>query len=454
MPETIVHITPRSPLPSIEDRGRRRDGRLPTRGGKGRLPCLLLIALLVGSSRNARAEDPPKAEPLITLGCCLPLTGIQQHAGRLYQKAYDLAVDWINRHGGVMVAGTSHRLQIKYRDDGSNPGATAHLVEQLITEDRADFLLGPFGGQAVQAAASVAESHRVPLIQAGSEVSSLFHQGFRYLFGMLPAPGTYLQPILELMTRLSPRPRTVGLAYADDAFDQEVALGFHATAGAMGFELVAEERFLSGAQDLATLIERLKKASPEAIIVAGHDEECRTFIRQARELGLETRLLACTAGVTDSSFRESLGTDTDYLFGVTAWDPVLKVRGKVFENSGEFVRLYEQTYQKEEPDLHVAAAATTVAVLKEAIETAGTQDPARVRDALAKMETDTIYGRVQFDADGQLKGGTFVVQVQLGKLYQIAPVQERPPLFPAPPWKERRAPAAKPTPPAGDIPGE
>ena len=55
-------------------------------------------------------------------------------------------------------------------------------------------------------------------------------------------------------------------------------------------------------------------------------------------------------------------------------------------------------------------------------ETAGTLDPAKVRDALAAMDTETFFGRIKFGATGQISSlDPPVFQLQGGKPVVIFP---------------------------------
>jgi hypothetical protein len=75
-------------------------------------------------------------------------------------------------------------------------------------------------------------------------------------------------------------------------------------------------------------------------------------------------------------------------------------------------------------------------------EVGGTDDPAAVRDTLAAMEVETLYGPVVFTEDGDghpIKMGSGVTQRQNGELEMIFPEQlaTAEPLYPVQPWSER-----------------
>lgn len=72
----------------------------------------------------------------IKLGCAISFTGGQSRSGKLYRDSYDMAVDAINKGGGVKVGGKAYRFEIVYYDDKSSPTESSKLVEKLIAEDK------------------------------------------------------------------------------------------------------------------------------------------------------------------------------------------------------------------------------------------------------------------------------------------------------------------------------
>src|SRR5947209_19122274 len=102
----------------------------------------------------------------ITLGAPLGLTGSLTKESTLTQQGYNLWLDWINARGGIVVNNVKHPVTIKYYDDTSNANQSAVLMQKLITEDKANFLLGPYGSAATATDAAIAEQHEIPTVEA------------------------------------------------------------------------------------------------------------------------------------------------------------------------------------------------------------------------------------------------------------------------------------------------
>src|SRR5438093_12154359 len=101
----------------------------------------------------------------IVLGAPLGLTGSLTKESTLTKQGYDLWLDWINARGGIVVNNVKHPVAIKYEDDQSNANLSATLVQKLITDEKANFILGPYGSAATASDAIVAERNSIPMVE-------------------------------------------------------------------------------------------------------------------------------------------------------------------------------------------------------------------------------------------------------------------------------------------------
>jgi branched-chain amino acid transport system substrate-binding protein len=289
---------------------------------------------------------------------------------------------------------------------------------QLVSGDKVGLLLGPFASDAVIATSSVAEKYEVPMIQGGGASDQIFDRGYKYIFGTLPVASKYFESTIEAMGKLTPAPKTAALLYADDAFDVSVAKGTRELLGKAGLKLVVDERYSTNASDFASLLARIKELRPDSVLVAGHETEIINFVRQAKSLNVSPRFYSFTVGVPSADFRKALGADADYAFGMTSWLPSAAATDDYFGNAEEFAQAYQKRFGYE-PDYHAASAVADVEAYAKALEAAGTTDPKKVRDAIAQLDFGSLYGRIHFNAIGQISLPQTVIQVQNGKVVPI-----------------------------------
>jgi branched-chain amino acid transport system substrate-binding protein len=368
-----------------------------------------LASLLLGGAASAQS---------VTFGASIQLTGPVANTGRYYKDAYEFAVEKINAAGGIAIGPGRHTIALKILDNQSDVNLSVRQYAQLLSQDKVNFLLGPFASNFVLADSSIAEKARVPMVQGGGASDQIYSRGYRYVFGTLPAASDYFGSTIEAMAKLNPKPETVALLYADDAFDVSVAKGTRELLQKAGLRLVLDERYSTNASDFSALLSRIKSGNADAVLVAGHETEILNFIRQAKSLNVSPKLYSFTVGVPSADFRHALGKDANGASGMTAWLPSVTLKDRWFGNAEEFARAWKAKFGYE-PDYHAASGVATVEALVNAIESAGSTDPQKVRDALAKVSFESLYGRVAFDDKGQISLPQIMVQIQDGKVVPI-----------------------------------
>jgi branched-chain amino acid transport system substrate-binding protein len=398
-----------------------------------RTTILLLLVAAVGVSAPAGAQGDD-----ITLGSALQITGRLANTGRYYNDGYRIAVDRINAKGGIEVAGKKHKLALRILDSQSDVNLGVRQYVQLVSEDKVNFLLGPFSSNDAMDDSSVAEKYQIAMVEGGGASSQIFSRGYKYIFGTLPPADDYFGSTIRMMMKLDPPPKTVALVAADDSFDVSVAKGTRKLLKEAGLDLVVDKEYRENATDFSSILSLVKARNPDVLLWSGHEHEGLTFIRQAKSLGVTPKLLySFTVGVPTADFRKALGKDAEFAFGMTPWLPEPQLADDWFGNAASFAAEYEKRFGYA-PDYHAASAVADVEVFAKAIAAAGSIDPAKVRDAIAKVDFQSLFGHVKFQANGQISLPQTVIQIQDGK---VAPIFAEDflgkPRYPMPPWAAR-----------------
>ncbi|CAM3815134.1 Extracellular ligand-binding receptor OS=Castellaniella defragrans (strain DSM / CCUG 39792/ 65Phen) OX=1437824 GN=BN940_05546 PE=3 SV=1 [Castellaniella denitrificans] len=397
------------------------------------LPCAALaLALSLGCPTSQAADNE------IVLGASVQLTGPVANTGRYYKDAYQLAVDQINRKGGVQVGGKKYTLALKIYDNQSDVNLSVRQYTQLVSKDKVNFLLGPFASNFALADSAVSEKYQVPMVQGGGASDQIFSRGFKYVFGTLAPASNYFGSTIAMLKQLKPAPAQIALLYADDAFDVSVAKGTRPLLERAGLKTVIDERYSSNASDFNTLLSQIKSKQADAVLVAGHETEILNFIRQAKSLDVSPKLYSFTVGVPSEDFRKALGADAEYAFGMTAWLPSETLKDDWFGDAAQFAKAWGAQYRYE-PDYHAASGVADVEAIVKAIEKAGSLDPKAVRDALAASDFQSLYGHVAFADNGQINLDQVVIQVQDGKPAAVFDGSKflRDAKYPMPDWSKR-----------------
>lgn len=399
---------------------------------RSRIISAVIAACLCAATASAAVAHE------IVLGASVQLTGPLADTGRYYRDAYQFAIDKINAGGGATVAGNTHKLALKLYDNQSDPSLSVRQYTQLVSEDKVNFLLGPYASNFALADSTVAEKYKVPMVEGGGASGQIFARGFKYIFGTLAPAGNYFGSTIEMMKALKTPPTTVALLYADDAFDVSVADGTRPKLKQAGFDIVMDERYSSNTSDFSSLLSQIKSRKVDAVLVAGHETEALNFVRQSKSLAVAPKMVSFTVGVPSADFRSALGKDADYAFGMTAWLPRAALKDRWFGDAEQFAKEYKARFGYE-PDYHAASGVADVETLVQAMEDAGSTDPEKVRDALVKVNFNSLYGPVKFDADGQINLPQIVIQVQDGQVVEVYDAKGfvTQPKYPMPAWDAR-----------------
>src|SRR5262245_15507357 len=121
----------------------------------------------------------------IKIGAVIPLTGAFAAGGAQIQGGYQLAVEDINKAGGVVVNCEKYQLDLKILDDASDPTKTGQQMEALHADDVIAYL-GGFGSGLHAAAVPVAEKYKTPYLGVAFALYGIHQKGYKYLFSPFP----------------------------------------------------------------------------------------------------------------------------------------------------------------------------------------------------------------------------------------------------------------------------
>jgi branched-chain amino acid transport system substrate-binding protein len=404
-------------------------------------PTAALGILALCATLAAPSVPVSAAGDTILFGSPVSLTGSLTKEGHLTQEGYELWKNYVNAHGGIKVGNKTYKVDIKYYDDESKNDTSAQLAERLIDQDHVNFLLGPYGSGTSFTVAQIAERKKIPMVEGNGAAEKIFTQGFKYTFGVLSPARRYLEGILQMAKAQKPAAQTVAITAASDAFSQEVAQGAAAWATANGMKVVYNNKYPDTATDVSSIISALKQTNPDVILNAGHLQDALLVHKGLKEQNVMAKGYGYSVGPDTPDFAGSLGKDANDVFGGAQWSDAVKYKGApgFYHTAQEYAKAIDQAYHHR-ADYHNAESTAACLAFQYAIQRAGSLDPEKVRDALAKLDVTTFYGIIKFDSRGiNLYKPMVVNQIQKGRLTTVWPAltADGKPVWPAPPWGQR-----------------
>ncbi len=386
------------------------------------------MSLIAGVVATLICAAPVTAAETITFGAAVSLTGKYSTNGAQTRDGYDLAVDRVNELGGVMVAGKTYQIAVKYYDDESTPARGAQLVERLIDQDKVPFLLGPYSSGLTKAIAPVTEKYRVPMVEGNGAARELFTQGYRYLFAVLSTSEQYLASAIALAAEQAekdgrdPKSLRVALAFENDPFSQDVREGVMEDAAKFGMQIVIDDKLPPELNDMSATLIKVRALKPDLLVVSGHAKGAALAVRQLQDMRVYVPMVAMTH-CDSAQIIDKFGAAAENILCASQWDSALSYRDKWFGSASDYAVRFEKRFGYA-PPYQAAESSAAVLTYVDALSRAKSLARDDVRDALAATDFQTFYGNIDFDSTGKNIAKPMVLyQVQTGEYKVVAPTR-------------------------------
>ena len=362
------------------------------------------------------------AQDTIRFGAPLPQTGPLAPEALKQQQGYDLWAEQVNKRGGIKVGDKKMKVEIVYTDYQSNTPRAVQAAEQLITQQKVNFLFSPFGSGAAKAASTVSEKYAVPTIASTASSSQVFDQGYKYLFGTFTPNDTLTTPLVKIVREKASGVKRVAILARNDLFPLAIAQDMEKAAKANGLEVVFFEKYAINTMDHSTSLSQMKAQSPHWIFATGYINDLVLIKKQMSDQKMEAPVVTMIAGPAYKEFIAATGKSSENISSAAWWHPAASYKGvDIFGTPGNYSKLFQEKY-KSEPDYAQASASVSGVLFQMAIEKAGSLDRTKVRDELARMNVMTFWGPVKFGPTGQIDSlEPPVLQIQNGKTLVVSP---------------------------------
>lgn len=342
-----------------------------------------------------------RVAPSLPIGVVLSLSGDRAVEGELQREGYLFWSEWVNAHGGVIIAGRPYRIALAFRDDGSNPRTTASLAALLVDEEHVPFLLGPSSSATTLSEAAIAEQKGIPLIAPAATSEKIFDQGYHLTFGVTPSARHTFDATILWLRRYRPHLHRIAIVASTDSDALEAQQAAIALALAHNLRVVAADRYLAGLDTPELIAGRIAAAHAEIVLNAGSYRESVALRRALATALPHLPIFGASCGPTIPAYRRVLGSLAEGNLSAAFWAPVIRDTG--FAPFPSTAKAYAAAFAHRfhhQPDQLSAAATVAGLTLQRAIERADSTDPALVAASISRLNESSFFGEVRFDAQG------------------------------------------------------
>ena len=372
------------------------------------------------------------AKDSMTVGFSMSLTGKYAPGAAGQMQSYQLWEETVNKQGGIYVKKYGKKLPVKlvYYDDKSGTGTAVRVYEKLITEDKVDVVLSPYGTAIHFAVAPMAERYKVPIV--GSTAASVKFRDIktRYFWFITSClADRQMQALVDLLKHLGVK--SVAIIYAQELFPRENLQFLDPYVKEAGFNVLLRKDYPMGAKDLTTLLSQVKGKNPEAVIALCYPAGAFTITTQAQEVGLNPKFFFELVGPAVVVFGPKFGAATEGIATMGHWSP----KGK-WPGAKDFYDRYVAKFNKKPDYLNSVLAYTSCQILQQAIQKVGSFDWNKLRDYIANSEFQTINGPIKFTGTENMRTPSMILQWQKGEVEIVWPetTATAKPLYPKPVW--------------------
>ncbi len=395
-----------------------------------RLSLFVLFALALAACGGAA----PASGATIKIGAVVPTTGRYAAGGELVKNGYELAIEDINKAGGVDVNGTKMQLELTVLDDESDATKTVQRLETLNSSNQVSAYLGGFGSDLHAAAAAVAEKNKIPYIGIAFALKKIHENGYQYLFSPFPKSPDIAKTSFDLLDSLNPKPTKVAIFAEKTDWGNELGGLWRNEIQSRGYQLVDDEQYAPGAKDFAPLIGKAKDAGAQVVLGLPNGPDGTTIVKQMKELAYTPQALFLIRAPDGATWASNLAKDGDDVMLIQGWAATVN-----FPGAQDMAKRYQAKYNKPAQS-SVGSAYAAVQILADAISRAKSTDRQAIRDALAATDLkETVIGPVKFNPDGTGQVISIVTQYQDGVQVAVWPKEQaaKAVVFPAKPFTER-----------------
>ncbi|OPX40452.1 MAG: ABC transporter substrate-binding protein [Desulfobacteraceae bacterium 4484_190.3] len=351
----------------------------------------------------------------VKIGLLAPLTGFAAADGLSVLNSVKLAVDRVNKEGGVL----GKKVELVYYDDRADGKEAVALARKLIQHDQVAGVVGGSYSTPSRAIAPIFQDEEIPFVVAYAVHPDITRAG-NYCFrnGFL---GTVEGKSAGYVAVELLKSKRIALLTSDNDFGRTLAKGFRTfvSSNGEGAKIVYAQTYPFKEKDFKPYLSKIKEVNPDIIFASGYYFQTGPVVKQAREMGMTVKILG-EEGADSPKFLEIAGKAAEGFMLVTNLnrdDPRAVVQ--------DFLKKYQSQY-KIQPDMVGASAYDAFTILCDAIKRAGSLKGPAIQKALASTKDyNGLTGVLKSFTDlGEVVKEVQVQIVRNGAFHQFAVVKD------------------------------
>ena len=367
------------------------------------LVALLGVILVVPASYLKSAQAADKVE----IAVIVPLSGPNASVGEMIVNATKLAVEDVNAAGGIKSLGGAKLTPI-IADATNDPQGAITTTERVLTQNKVAGGYGLALSPLTTAALPSFVKHHVAVVTSAISDALVTPNNGGYLFQIAPKGSAFGNQEVKFLEFLNDKYKMgitkAAILYVNNPYGIATEKGIEQLAQKAGLEIVLNSAYPESITDASPLVSKIQQSGAQVLFPVSYISDASLLLTALRSAESHVLVIGGGAGFIWPPIGQSLGAKVNGLTSVASWNldsKNVKADPKLAGVAERYLKSFG-TFMPEQ----AGEAYAGISVLAAAIEAAGSDDPAKVRDALAKIHVTggsgamMQPGEVEFDANG------------------------------------------------------
>jgi branched-chain amino acid transport system substrate-binding protein len=365
--------------------------------------CRALALAFIGAAGAATAQ----AEDIVKIGHVAATSGQIAHLGKDNENGARMAVDELNAKGGVLIGGKKYKIVLVAEDDMADP-KQATTVAQKLVDARVQGVIGHETSGTTIPASRIYYDAGIPQITPSASSPQYTRQRYNTTFRNI-ANDEQLGPALARYAMQTMGAKRIAVVDDRTAYGKGLADEFSKTVkrtgAASGTTIVSTQFTNDKATDMTAILTAIKATRPDMIFFGGMDAVAAPMLRQMKQLGFPVKFMGGDGMCSEAVPR--LAGD-----GMSDGQVICAEAGGVEPAQEKGMADFRVAYKKKygiEVQTYAPYAYDALMTMVEAMQKAGSPDPAKYLPALAKIRHKGVTGNIAFDARGDVQDGVLTI---------------------------------------------
>jgi branched-chain amino acid transport system substrate-binding protein len=377
-------------------------------------------AVLAGFALAAAAPTIALADT-IKIGVNQPLTGAVAASGNYVTNGARIAADELNAKGGVL----GQQVELVIEDNKSNPTEAVAAAEKLIVRDEVPVMMGAWSSTFTLAVMPKLMEYGVPMLVETSSSEKITTEGNPWVFRISPTSEMEAKAFAEQVDKFDIE--KADFLVVNNDWGLGAAERFSEMLEAQGIAVGEVETMDPAAQDMSAQLSKIKASDADTLFVTTGVEQLTLVLRQARDLGLDTRIITTGGSQAPDQLIEQAGSAADGSFHLVFFTPWFPEAAQNPEVAEKFVAEWENRGYNFAGLTEGFRGYDGIMTIAAAIEAAGEAEPEAIREALWTVEVEGVNGDIKFtkqgpegNESGQNLPNVYVIEISDGRVAQVS----------------------------------